>query len=156
MKRYNEDPHLDATVLAALQDGLTPIAPAATLRQRILQRIQQSATANGVVTLRANSQTGWHALTPGIEFKMLTYHPEQANKSFLLRVQPGTRIPPHEHHGYEACLVIEGEFCIGDLTLRSGDFHGADASTPHVEAYTEHGVMVYLHVNIEDYPGVTL
>ena len=154
MKPYNEDPALDDVVCQALQEGLTPIEPSTALRGRILQRVRQATSSSGLTTIRAQTQDAWRTVAPGIEFKMLTYNPDHASKSFLLRAQPGTRMPPHGHNGYEECLVMEGEFCFGDLTLRAGDFHGADASVTHVDAYTENGVLVYLHVNIHDYPGM--
>ncbi len=155
------DPNIDHAVLAALLDGLTPVPPPPSLRARILERIgapigehlQATPAGDALVTVRGGS-AGWCALIPGVDFKMLVYDEQGGTKSFLLRAQAGVRMPPHAHHGFEECLVLDGEFSFGDLTLRTGDFHAATVDAEHVEAYTATGVTVYLRANILDYPGI--
>lgn len=154
MKSYDDDDQmLDPAVLAALQEGLTPIAPPPDLRGRILAQALGGSTPEGPLTVRAG-EAGWHTLIEGIDFKMLTYDERGGTKSFLLRARAGMRMPPHRHHCYEECLVLEGEFSFGDLTLRAGDFHGAGTEHEHCEAYTRTGVTVYLRASIQDYPGI--
>lgn len=155
MKSYNDDSDqmLDPDVLAALQENLTPIAPRSALRGQILARALGGAMPDGAVTVRAGEED-WHTLIEGIDFKMLTYDERGGTKSFLLRARAGMRMPAHRHHCYEECLVLEGEFSFGDLTLRAGDFHGAGTDHEHCEAFTETGVTVYLRASIQDYPGI--
>ena len=63
-------------------------------------------------------------------------------------------MPEHNHRAFEECLVLEGDFMLGDIKLSAGDFHCAAKSALHGETYTERGVTVYLRANIDDYPGV--
>ncbi|MBI5040049.1 MAG: cupin domain-containing protein [Gammaproteobacteria bacterium] len=169
MSRHDDDPIpdqiMDPAVLAALYDGLTPVPPPPSLRARILERIGERSGEHGgehihatpagdaLVTIRGGG-AGWRTLIPGIDYKMLAYDEQGGTKSFLLRAQAGMRMPPHGHHGFEECLVLDGEFSFGDLTLRAGDFHAATTTTEHVEAYTATGVTVYLRASILDYPGI--
>lgn len=154
MNRNDDDPISDSVVLAALQDGLTPVAPSPSLRARILERIRALPARNAALLTIRGGDAGWRTLIPGIDYKMLAYDESGGTKSFLLRAQAGMRLPPHAHHGFEECLVLDGEFSFGDLTLRAGDFHAAAAAAVHAEAYTATGVTVYLRASIEDYPGV--
>lgn len=63
-------------------------------------------------------------------------------------------LPEHWHRGYEECVVLEGEFTMGDITLRAGDYHAAAAGTLHPPTSTRIGVTVYLRAAIADYPGI--
>lgn len=161
MNRYDDDPIpdpiIDPAVLAALYDGLMPVPPPPSLRARILdrigERIHATPTGDALVTIRGGTE-GWRTLIPGIDYKMLAYDEQGGTKSFLLRAQAGMRMPPHGHHGFEECLVLDGEFSFGDLTLRAGDFHAATTDAEHAEAYTATGVTVYLRASIQDYPGI--
>lgn len=144
---------LDADLRDALLDAVTPVAPPATLRAKVLARVRAQANTAPYVTVRAGV-AGWRELAPGIEYKMLLWDESNRSKTFLLRAAAGARLPAHDHGGFEECLVLEGEFSLGDLRLRAGDFHGAAAGAPHGEARTEHGVTVYLRASIDDYPGI--
>ncbi|MEW5757466.1 MAG: cupin domain-containing protein [Pseudomonadota bacterium] len=144
---------LDATVLNALVDSIAPLAPPAGLRDKVLARVREHPGAGGLITVRAGD-AGWKPIAPGLEYKLLLIDPHSRTKSFLLRAAPGTSLPPHGHSGFEECLVLEGEFSMGDLTLRAGDFHCAAAHALHEEARTERGVLVYLRASIDDYPFV--
>lgn len=143
------DQPLDPAVLDRLLEAIAPEAPPAALRAKVLARVQ---AAQSFTTI--DHPSGWKSLIPGVDYKMLAFDSVAGTKSFLLRAQAGLRLPPHRHSRYEECVVLQGEFSIGDLTLRAGDFHGADAGTQHAEAYTATGVTVYLRASIDDYPGV--
>lgn len=153
MSRYDDDPVLDREVLQALRGGLACQDPPAELRTRILDRARSSLGAAGLLTVR-DAGDDWRTLFPGLDYKMLVYDEHGGTKSFLLRAQAGVRLPAHEHHGFEECLVLEGAFCLGDLKLNAGDFHAAREGVVHGEAHTETGVTVYLRASILDYPGV--
>ncbi len=147
------DPALDAAVLDALLESVAPIAPPAPLREKVLARVREQHSANGLATVRA-ADAGWKTVAPGIEYKLLLIDPHSGTKSFLLRATAGASLPAHSHSGVEECLVLEGEFSMGDLVLRAGDFHCAAAHARHGEARTEKGVLVYLRAHIDDYPYV--
>jgi len=141
---------IDPAVLAELLQASAPLSPPSQLRERVMARIR--AQEESFITVRGKAP--WRTLSTGVEFKLLLFDTQTHSKSFLLRACAGTRLPGHSHRQFEECLVLEGEFTIGDIHLHAGDFHGASIEAAHAESYTEHGVLVYLRAHIEDYPGV--
>ncbi len=151
-RRPMDDDTIDPAVLAALLEAVPPETPPAHLRARVLERARGARALPDFITIRAHEP--WQRLAPGIEYKMLVYDEQADSKSFLLRVAAGVRLPAHSHSDFEECLVLEGEFQLGDLKLRAGDFHAAAVHSSHDEAYTATGTLVYLRAALADYPGV--
>ena len=145
----NEVP-LDPVIMDQFLQNLTPLAPPAGLRDKVLERIRKPAS--DFLTLRVDA--GWKPLAPALEVKLLTYDERSDTKSFLMRAQAGARIPEHRHQGYEECLVLEGEIIIGDMVLRAGDFHGAQSDTHHPSIRTDIGALVYVRSALSDYPDI--
>ena len=143
---------IDHDVLNALLAATTPIAPPATLRAQVLARIQTPQRPVEFKTLRYDAD--WEVLQPGLSFKRLIVDEIAGTKSFLLRALPGSKMTGHGHHGAEECIVLSGEFLMGELTLRTGDFHLATVGSIHPVAYTSTGVTLYIRASIEDYPGI--
>ncbi len=141
---------LDEDIVGALAQAIVPEAPPLHLKNRILDRVRGAAVH--AVTLR--DKQAWKELAPGIEYKFLFVDEHARSKSFLLKAAPGVRMPGHFHSGPEECLVIEGEFSMGDITLRAGDFHCVGAGTYHDVASTETGVVVYIRSDQADYPMI--
>lgn len=144
----DDDKLIDDAVLHGLLDTVTPVTPPDSLRTRTLER----AFSMSPVTIRETE--GWVNLAPGLDYKMLFLDREANTKSFLLRAAAGARLPAHTHQGTEECLVLEGEFTLGELHLKAGDFHCVDKGTEHAESFTETGVVVYLKSHILDYPDI--
>ena len=147
----SDEQSIDPVLLEKLLEASAPISPPSSLRERVMARVR--ADRENYVTAHSD-RLPWRSLAPGVEFKLLQFDTATLRKSFLLRAIPGTRLPGHAHRCFEECLVLEGEFSIGPIHLRTGDFHGASEHVQHDEAYTETGVLVYLRAHIEDYPGV--
>jgi len=149
-RRDKTDDTLDPAVLAALLDAVAPESPPTSLRTTVLER------ARALATMQAHTVRGtageWKTVVPGIEVKTLLYDAAGGAVSFLLRAQPGASLPAHGHRAYEECLVLEGEFTMGDLTLRAGDFQAGQPGEPHPVATTRTGVLVYLRGSADDYP----
>lgn len=139
-----------------LLEAIAPIEPPRNLRAHVLNRVfsVQKSSLEQAFTIR--KKESWKELSPGIEYKVLLVDTAAQTKSFLLRAKAGVCMPAHDHHGYEECLVLEGSFKIGDLTLQAGDFHCATQTTHHAESSTDTGVLVYLKAAIDDYPEVQL
>lgn len=148
-KHDSNETVLPQAITDAMLEALAPVAPPATLRARVLARIAQTAVPD-FRTLR--DAEGWRVLGPGLEYKLLAYSLHADSKSFLLRAAPGSAFPSHAHEGDEECIVLEGEFSMGDLTLCAGDFHFAARGSHHPDAHTASGALVYLSASARDYP----
>lgn len=151
-QREPNDENLPAAITDAMLEALLPVAPPAALRARVLARIAQAGSVPDFRTLRDSE--GWRVLAPGLEYKLLAYNERADSKSFLLRAAPGSEFPGHAHEGDEECIVLEGEFTMGDLTLHAGDFHFAARGSHHPNAHTRSGALVYLSASARDYPLV--
>ena len=141
---------LDPAIMDQFLQNLTPLAPPAGLRAKVLERIRQPEP--DFLTLRVD--TGWESVAPALEIKLLTYDTRSGTKSFLVRAQAGACMPAHHHHGYEECLVLEGEITLGDMVLRAGDFHGAQSHTQHPSICSDRGALVYVRSALNDYPDI--
>ncbi len=151
-KQPEQGEAIEQAVMEALLQGSSPVTPPPHLRARVLERIRSQPPASEFLTLR--QQQGWKSLAPGIEVKLLAVDKDAGAKSFLLRAAPGVSLPEHDHHCDEECLVLEGEFTIGGVTLRAGDYQLGPKGTRHGVSTTATGVVVYLRASIADYPGV--
>ncbi len=147
-----DEPVIDPQMLDALLEAVAPLAPPAGLRAQVLERIHRTVGHSDFITFPGH--TGWVEWFPGVEIKRLSVDELAGSKSFLLRAQAGVSLPEHGHHGLEECMVLEGEFTIGEMTLHAGDYHAAAAGSTHDVSSTRTGVTVYLRAAIADYPGV--
>jgi anti-sigma factor ChrR (cupin superfamily) len=65
--------------------------------------------------------------------------------SFLMRFEPGSRSPAHDHPGGEEIYVVQGSGRLDDLEFGPGDY----IYTPPGEAHTLHAHdTVVIHVNL--------
>jgi quercetin dioxygenase-like cupin family protein len=94
------------------------------------------------VTVRA-AEGQWERLARGIERKVLHSSPD-GRITYLVRGQPGARLPGHDHSDDEEIFVLEGEFTIGTVTLRAGDFHRARRGSPHPTATSATGCLLLI------------
>ena len=96
----------------------------------------------GTVTVRA-AEGQWERLARGIERKVLHSSPD-GRITYLVRGQPGARLPGHDHSEDEEIFVLEGELTIGTVTLRAGDFHRARRGSPHPTATSATGCLLLI------------
>lgn len=154
MKRTDQpdDAMLPDDVAEAMLQAISPAMPAPqradALRARILAQAKSEAAAPLFSqTVRAEDEQ-WVDVAPLVKMKML--HDDGKYRSFLMRLQAGARLPPHDHPGDEECLVLEGEGYIGDIFLRAGDYHFARKGMLHGETYTQTGALVFMRREIAD------
>lgn len=111
------------------------------VRQRLLDSIAQDRSP-ALQTVRADDDA-WETFAAGVQRKLLQR--TEASASWLLRLQPGARVPAHVHTIDEECVVLDGSLCIGsDIVLKAGDYHLARAGSTHEETTSETGAVVYL------------
>jgi quercetin dioxygenase-like cupin family protein len=124
---------------------LTPDREAA-MKGRLLARVEASLGApardtNGLITIRED-EGDWQPFMPKIRIKVLIREGE--SMTYLLRLEPGAMVPPHEHPQTEECVVLEGEARIGDLVVKAGDYHAAPAGHPHGLLRSDTGALLFL------------
>jgi hypothetical protein len=120
-------------------------APPPGLFDRIIGEIAvDQEGVPGTFTLRAGCGI-WTEMAPGVSCKVLFEDPFAKRRSVLVRAQPGAVYESHVHDdGPEECLVLEGDFIIGDLRLLPGDFHLAPKGSMPPQATTGSGCLLYL------------
>ncbi|MFL5049690.1 MAG: cupin domain-containing protein, partial [Xanthobacteraceae bacterium] len=99
----------------------------------------EAADLPGTITVRAG-EGGWHTVARGVERKVL-YRTEE-RVTYLIRGQPGARLPGHQHDDDEEIYVLQGDLTMGTLTLRAGDFHLARRGVQHPTATTAEGCLI--------------
>ena len=122
-----------------LAESLTPMAPAPSLKSRVLARVAQFEQLKPLADVRRNDDHWVSAGLPGIETKPLFQEDATGRSTYLVRMQPGVRVPAHYHHDAEQCLVLKGDICWGDLAYEEGDFVVMGKGTRHPETHTVNG-----------------
>lgn len=134
--------------LAGLDAPAIEEAPSSDLRGRISAALDvEIGLVKPALTIRSAAGE-WNTIMDGIEKKTLLRDEERGEESYLLRVAPGTSFPAHGHEKIEECLVLEGEFFIGDLRLSAGDFHAVPPGFDHLEHHTKIGTIVFIRGEI--------
>jgi len=138
-------PVLDAVLEAELLDALRPVDPsplrAAALRARLLAEVAAGQAAGEFVTILRGQGT-WRNVAPGVALKPLVDRPGM--RAFLVKMDAGASLPPHDHPTNEESVVLEGEVWLGDVLCHAGDFHLAPAGRRHGSLRTETGCLVYV------------
>ena len=139
-------------VMAILLDAVPSVSPPDTLRAKVLGRIHSPTSMKELITLRGN-EGKWMQIRHGIEIKLLFQDYDSKSRSLLMRVHAGATFPAHEHDGVEECLVLEGEFNMGDLTLREGDYHVAPPGAAHAALTSRTGALLFFRTCVTAYPS---
>jgi anti-sigma factor ChrR (cupin superfamily) len=135
---------LDGTVA----ESIDPIAPPPELRRRILDTIR--ATPQNSVTVRRGEDRWVPMPFPGVKMKKLSIDEARNTATILISLEPGSRIPAHDHHGDEQSFVVSGSCRIGTIHLFTGDFHRAEAGSHHGDVVSDEGCVLLLVVDAED------
>lgn len=127
-----------------LAGTVTPVAPAPSLKDRVLARVAQFEQLKPLADVRRNEEYWVSGGMPGVEIKPLFQDEETGRSTYLLRMQPGVRLPAHYHHDAEQCLVLKGDIGWGDLVYEEGDFIVMGKGTKHPEIHTVNGNLLLL------------
>jgi quercetin dioxygenase-like cupin family protein len=126
-------------VPAADQAGRPPEA-ARAIRRRLLERVADADQRHRTVTA---SDDGWQPWLNGVQIKVL--HAQGDSLSYLLRLAPGARLPPHRHPCDEECLVLSGWLQVGSQpAIGPGAYHLAPQGSLHPTISSPGGAMVFL------------
>lgn len=122
-----------------LVDGME-VEPPADLFARIKRVINDELP--GTTTVRADAGH-WERIGRGIERRIL--HTTAAGRCmYLIRGQPGARLPEHDHDDDEEIYVVEGDLTIGPVTLHAGDYHVARRGSRHPAASSQNGCLLLM------------
>lgn len=143
MTSDDRKPPLDAAIIEVLAGLTPPLAPspesAARMREQLFQRVHAPAADY----LFVHSHEGeWVRLLRGVDLKLL--REDGGMRSYLVRMAPGSRIPPHEHPLEEESLVLEGEVTVNGVLCRPGDYHFAPGGKPHDWVTSETGCLMFI------------
>jgi len=97
-------------------------------------------------TLR-DAECGWDDFAPGIKRRVLWQ--SQGEAAMLYHALPGAAVPRHGHQRDEECLMLDGELFLDEVLLRSGDYQLAPASTAHGGVFTDTGVVLFAHGDLQ-------
>jgi quercetin dioxygenase-like cupin family protein len=133
-----QDYHVEpAGAAAALRAGPT----GAHLYQR------EAPSAPGVAWTQHAAGAPWADYGPGIRRRVMWQ--QGAHAAMLYRTQPGAAVPRHGHRHDEECLMLEGDVFLDDVLLRPLDYQIAPAGTEHQGVYTDTGVLLFAHGDVD-------
>lgn len=116
------------------------------MRARILERTADAAPKQ-TETIRGAS-LNWEQFWPGVWGKVLKRDLGEDLQITLLRMQPGSIVPAHEHGKAEECAVLEGELSIGPHRLFAGDLHIARPGSHHPDITTRGGALLLVRAEV--------
>jgi len=89
-----------------------------------------------------SATASWTAsAVPGVSVKVLRRNKATGESTSLVRFDPGTRFPAHNHPAGEEIFVLEGDFTVGGHRMTAGDYLYTPPDGKHA-ASTEGGCLV--------------
>lgn len=119
--------------------------PSTSVRQRLFDRIalnppKPQSSQDEMILVRAGD-TPWRPLP----FSGVEVRPLLGKKTLLVRMQPGSVYPSHEHRYTEQCYVLEGSVIDSTgISASAGDYICMAAGSTHQEIRTETGCLFLL------------
>lgn len=152
-RQSTQESMLPDAITEALLLSVSPVMPETDRRDALRAKILAQAsgtkpTAAQLQTIRAD-EGPWQNIAPLVDMKLL--YDNGNSRSFLIRLQAGARLPPHDHPADEECMVLEGEGYIGGVFLRAGDYHLAPKGIRHDATHTATGALLFIRTAAPDY-----
>lgn len=136
-------PALDMLLIDALASATPSESPSVEAATRMREQLFQRVHGPGPDFLFLHSHEGeWIKLLKGVELKVLRHDAD--SRSYLLRMSPGAKLPPHEHALDEESLVLEGDATINGVLCRSGDYHFAPRGKSHGWMSSQNGCLLFV------------
>jgi len=138
-------------VVQALGYAATPVAPPASLRGRLLQRVRQPAADAPAPAppppeqpffLHAHEGTWEAGPFAGTTVRMLFTDVARQYATQLLRIAPGAQVESHFHMDAEELYVLEGSCSFDAHTFGVGDYVRMPARTTHTTVISEAGCLL--------------
>jgi anti-sigma factor ChrR (cupin superfamily) len=82
-----------------------------------------SSTKTELSTMLVHSQESeWKFSAPGVSKKILRYDEPSGEMTLLLKFEPNSTYPAHNHPGGEEIFILEGDLRVGRDELGVGDY----------------------------------
>jgi anti-sigma factor ChrR (cupin superfamily) len=130
--------------------AVKPVAPPKRLWDKIAARIDKPTAIPGTHTVRAD-EGALASIAPGVSQKTLFVDAERGERTFLLRMAPGSRVDAHDHDLDEECFVLEGKMVIGGVEFDAGDYHLAPKHTRHREITAPIGALILIRAAVAEH-----
>jgi quercetin dioxygenase-like cupin family protein len=122
-------------------------APPPSLRERIREIPRREERPRHII----RSEEGkWVQLNSGIAIKRLYVDQPGETQTLLIRMDPGAKLPPHNHVGPEQCLVLQGEVWDDGQLFRTGDYVVSREGSHHSEVRSDDGCLLLIVNSIHD------
>lgn len=131
--------------LAPLAEPLVPVAPSSDLFARITAKAGIETPLAGIHVVR-HDEGQWKSTHDGITTKTLWRSPQSRRSAYMLRMQPGSVVPEHDHFGDEELMVLEGDLQLNGVEFGPGDFQVAFAGSKHASITTRGGCLCLISV----------
>ncbi len=155
------------TITMITLSNLPPEKPPAHLKNQIMKRLDQrqdretpQATPSSKTkdipagySFMMDVDGPWRELpTKGTRIKELSASRETGTATFILEMDPGSRLLSHHHRGAEEAFVLYGDLQMRGKTLHAGDYMRAEPGTKHEDLYSEGGCRALIITALENYP----
>jgi anti-sigma factor ChrR (cupin superfamily) len=142
-------------VLGALAMTAPQVEPPPNARDRLLAAIgaaakpegsqkeaagKDASTSMGEGLIVRKDASGFESSPmPGVQIRNLL-----GKKTFLVRMEPKSYLPEHQHKAAEQCLVLEGSISSDGITAYAGDYTFMPAGSNHNPLYSETGCLLLI------------
>lgn len=126
------------------------VLPKASLWDRLARSIAADSGSGPLPAAAPGDEPAWEAVAPGIFCKILAADLPNDRVSMLVRLEPGTDYPPHEHAGVEELHLLDGELWIDERKLCAGDYNRADAGSTDKRVWSQTGCTCVLITSTRD------
>lgn len=89
---------------------------------------------SAMVVVRGDELPWLPGPAPGVSIRLLN-----KQKTFIVRMEPGSSLPVHHHTESEQCLVLEGSVSTEGVTVHAGDYVFMPAGSTHGKLHTDTG-----------------
>lgn len=138
------NPALPPDVENAMFENIAPVALSRqrsdAIKARLMQRVRADRQPH-LTTIHAD-EGDWQPFLPKVRIKHLQRSGDTL--TYLLRLEPGAILVPHEHPQDEECIVLEGEVRIGATLARTGAYHLAPKGMAHDAIVSDTGALLFL------------
>lgn len=136
-----EEQEPSAMSMAAADSMLDMILHGASAERRTAPQGAPDVDLNTVLTSYRDGP--WRWIAPGLHVHVLAAHPGET-RLFLLKAEPGMRLPDHTHTGDELTLVLDGAFSHEGGRFGPGDLDQADGTVAHQPVVDDHQACICL------------